>query len=425
MTGSAGMCQREYHRPPPAGYVGRRARPPGVDYASDMASEDRQHSGWSLQIGRILGIPVRVHFTFLLLVVWYAVDSTSRGNLLFLSIAFLLLVFGSVLLHELGHAVAAARFGVRTRDIVLYPIGGIARLENIPGGLAELWIALAGPLVNLGLAGGLAGLLWLTPIDWQLSATLVTGEELVTRLLIANGMLFVFNLIPAFPMDGGRILRAALTLGLSQQRATEVAAAVGQSIAVLFGLLGLVTGNLLLILIAVFVFLGATQEAMYYRQRALILGKKARVAMITRFEELAPQHSLVQAAEHLLATHQQDFPVVDAWHRVVGVLSRARLLEGLARAGGAAAVLEVMERDPPRVDVDADLELVLRLLRSRPGCPVMVLEQERLVGMITLDNLGEYIEVARRGGGGTPAEPAGPTVSAERPPPGPSGNGTS
>jgi len=354
-------------------------------------------SGWSVRIGTALGIPIRVHFTFLLLLIWFGFSSARLGDQLVLALAFLLSVFGCVLLHELGHAAMARRFGVRTRDIVLYPIGGVARLENIPGGRAELWIALAGPAVNVVLALLLAALLLATPLAFgRWGERLLDADVLVSRLLVANVMLAVFNLIPAFPMDGGRVLRAGLALGLGQERATEIAAAVGQGMAILFGAAGLLFQHPLLLLIALFVFVGASQEAFASRQRAVVLGKTAREAMITRFDVLAPQDSLDRAARCLLETHQQDFPVVDAWNRVVGVLPRARLLEGLARAGGAAPVLDVMERDFARVTPDSNLEAVLDLLRARGLCPVIVMDEGRLIGMITLDNLSEYIAVTRQ-----------------------------
>jgi CBS domain-containing protein len=176
-----------------------------------------------------------------------------------------------------------------------------------------------------------------------------------------------------------------------------VAAAVGQGIAVLMGAAGLFMSNWALLFVALFVFLGAAQEAAFHRQRAMVLGRTTREAMITRFETLAPQDSLGRAAEHLLATHQQDFPVVDAWGRVAGVLSRTRLMQGLAREGSSGAVLDAMQREFPVVAPGADLEDVLRILQSNPQMPVLVLDEGRLVGMVTLENLTEFIQIARFG----------------------------
>jgi Zn-dependent protease len=361
-----------------------------------MTAKDKRGSRWSLQLGRVLGIPIRIHFTFLLLLVWYGYYSTRHGDSAVLAVSFLILVFGCVVLHELGHATMARRFGVRTREIVLYPIGGIARLENIPEGRAELLIAMAGPAVNAVLAAALflAILVWRLPfLDLE---QLLSPADVVGRLFLVNIVLFCFNLLPAFPMDGGRVLRASLSLAISPERATEIAATVGQGVAILFAAAGILLPNILLMIIALFVYIGASQEAFFYRQRAVIAGKTAREAMITRFETLAPQTSLGEAGEQLLATHQQDFPVVDVWDRVVGILPRSRLLQGLAERGDAAAVLDVMEREVPAVGPDDDLDRVLRQLRGKPDCPVLVLHEGKLLGMITLANLSEYIQIARR-----------------------------
>jgi stage IV sporulation protein FB len=310
---------------------------------------------------------------------------------------FLVLVFACVALHELGHAAMALKFGVKTREIVLYPIGGIAALDRMPGGKAELLIALAGPAVNVALAGVLLAALAIFggPPPASPEQMFAPGRILFP-LLFANIMLVLFNLIPAFPMDGGRVLRAALSLAMPEVRATAIAAAVGQGIAVLFGAIGLFGGNLWLVFIALFVFLGATHENAFYQRRAAIMGHVAREAMIKRFETLAPQDSLGRATEVLLATHQQDFPVVDAWGRVAGVLPRSALMHALARDGKDAAVLEVMRRDVPMVAPGDNLEEILRKLQAEPVIPVLVVEDSRLVGMITLENLAEFIEIARR-----------------------------
>jgi stage IV sporulation protein FB len=366
---------------------------------SDEARQERAAdppSPWSIGIGAVFGIPVRVHATFLLIVAFVAWSAAAAGQSIPANLLLVLLLFVCVVLHELGHALMARRFGVRTREIVLYPIGGIARLENIPGGRAEILIALAGPAVNLVLFLVLvAGFGAALPAGFADGQTLSPGASLLGNLAVANLWLFLFNLIPAFPMDGGRVLRAALSLRLGEARATRVAAGVAQVVALGFGAVGLFTGNPILLFIALFVFLGATQEAAFVERRAAVAGHRAREAMITRFETLAPQDTLGRAAEVLLASHQQDFPVLDAWERVAGVLPRSTLLKALAREGKDAAVLDVMHREPILVEPSDPLERVLAALQGSPGDPVLVLEQGRLVGMITLDNLAEFIEVAK------------------------------
>jgi len=355
-------------------------------------------SPWAFRIGTLLGVPIRVHVTFFLLLVWYGSLSTEAGEGFLEGIIFLLLVFFCVVLHELGHATMARRFGVRTSEIVLYPIGGVARLNRIPGGKAELLIAIAGPAVNVVLATILFGVL--TTLGVPLPGggeSPATAEWILTKLLWTNVALFVFNLIPAFPMDGGRILRAALSLGLGQRRATTIAARIGQGMAILFGVFAFWPPPVkpVLLLIAFFVFMGAGQENAYQRGRAAVKGLTARSAMVTRFETLAPQDSLGRAADLLLATHQQDFPVIDAWQRVAGVLSRADLLRALASGGRDGAVLEVMDREIVAVDPNTPLEAVLNLLQSSPVRPIMVISEKGLDGMITLDNFGELLAVSR------------------------------
>jgi Zn-dependent protease/CBS domain-containing protein len=312
-------------------------------------------------------------------------------------IALVLAFFGCVLLHELGHAAMARRFGVRTREIVLYPIGGVARLESIPGGWAELAIALAGPAVNVALAAGCAAALVVFKAPLQVQETM-QGQHtgLVQQLLGANVLLVLFNMIPAFPMDGGRVLRALLAVGLGQQRATRIAAFIGQTIAALFVIGGLFQANFLLAFIGVFVFLGASQEVAFQTRRQAIAGHVAHEAMITKFETLAPQDTLGRAAELLLATHQHDFPVIDAWNRIAGVLPRARLLEGLAASGRETNVLEVMLRNTVQVAPATELEAVLQHLQRDPSTPLLVVEDGALRGMVTLENLAEFIVVVRQ-----------------------------
>jgi stage IV sporulation protein FB len=358
---------------------------------------ERRGSSWSFRIGTLLGVPIRVHVTFLFLLVWFGAVSSESGRGYLGGVVFLLLLFACVVLHELGHATMARLYGVKTSEIVLYPIGGIARLDRIPSGKAELLIAIAGPLVNLALAALIWAGLQFAPVSGPDSAEEMVGGPLAWQLLTANLTLFLFNLIPAFPMDGGRILRAALSMGLGQERATTIASRVGQGLAILFALVAIFPGPVkpMLLLIALFVFLGAGQEEAYQRGRAAVRGLMARDAMVTQFATLAPQDSLGRAAELLLATHQHDFPVVDLWGRVAGLLPRATLIAALAEHGREVAVLEVMEREIAAVRPETSLDDVLSGLQSRPGAAVLVVGDKGLEGMITLENLGELIEVSR------------------------------
>lgn len=361
-------------------------------------------SGGAFRIGTVLGIPIRIHFTFVLILLWAGAGSASVGEGFLVGVVFILMVFGCVVLHELGHAAVGRKFGVETREIVLYPIGGIARLDRIPAGMAEFWIALAGPAVNLFLASALFAYAIVNGIPYPFTAGSLfsTDVPVVWQFARVNFFLFAFNLfIPAFPMDGGRALRAGLSVFFGQQKATRIAARVGQGVAIVMAIIAVLPPlNPFLLFIAFFIFVGAGQEAASERNRSAVAGLTARNAMITRYETIAPQESLGRAAELLVATHQQDFPVIDAWGRVAGLLHRGALLAALAAPGGRErAILEVMDREPQVVPADMPLEAVLRYLQSRPLQPILVVGQgggeAGLLGMITLDNLGELIQISQ------------------------------
>lgn len=350
---------------------------------------------WSFSIGRYFGIDLRVHATFLLLlafltgVQWLQTGSAAAalGGL-----AFILALFVCVVLHEYGHALAARRFGVGTRDITLLPIGGVARLERMPESpRQELWIALAGPAVNVVIAGLLAvGL----AVSGQLGTALAfdpSGGAFAARLLAVNLFLVGFNLLPAFPMDGGRVLRAILAMRLSHVRATRIAAQTGQAMAVVFGLLGLF-GNPMLILIALFVWIGAAEEASAAEMKAALRGLAARDAMLTDFITLETRDTIGDAARLLLAGSQRDFPVMNG-ASVVGIVTHDRLFRALREADEGASIVEVVERGFDTASADEPLEDVLAR-RDPDRCGVVpVYAGARLVGLITADNVGELFMV--------------------------------
>ena len=231
---------------------------------------------WSFKLGRILGIDVYVHFTFLLLLGFVGLAHWLPGRSLEAALTGMLFfagLFVCVLLHEYGHALAARKYGIATRDITLLPIGGLARLERMPEKPSqELVVALAGPLVNVVIAVGLFVGLMLTG-NWQpLSSLTTTSGNLVERLLVVNVFLVLFNLLPAFPMDGGRVLRSLLAMRMEYARATRIAARIGQGMAALFGFAGLF-GNPMLLLIALFVWIGAGQEAAAVEMKSSFSGR--------------------------------------------------------------------------------------------------------------------------------------------------------
>jgi CBS-domain-containing membrane protein len=291
----------------------------------------------------------------------------------------------------------ARRYGVQTEEIILTPIGGLARLDRMPSGIAEFMIAIAGPLVNLAVAGLLlaVGLAFGLPLD---PTTQQGPMALLGLLVFSNFALFAFNLLPAFPMDGGRILRSLLSLLVGDDDATRFAALLGQLIAALLALLAIFGPgqNLVLLLIALFVFFGAGQEAAFNRTRSLVRGRTVGEAMMVRVGTLAPQDSLEYATRLFLAGTQRDFPVVDAWGRLAGLLDRNALLRGLAEHGPAAAVLEAMSREVEPAGPEMPLEEALRRLHGEPHAALVVADEQGLLGMLTAEKLSQWIEVIRR-----------------------------
>src|ERR1043166_7066380 len=302
---------------------------------------------WAWKIGRIAGIAVFMHATFPLLLIWAGFSSYSsrhNWNDAWIGIAFVVVVFGIIVLHELGHALTARRFGIKTRDITLLPIGGVARLERIPDEpREELLVALAGPAVNVVLAGIFFAVIVVSGHMAALAQTSVMGGSFLTNLMWANVFLAAFNLIPAFPMDGGRVLRALLASHMNYVRATNIAARTGQSLAFAFGLIGLFH-NPFWVLLAVFVYAGASQEARTVQLKSALRGTLVSDVMITNFRTLSPHQALSSAVEYLLSGYQHEFPIVDQG-QLVGLLTRSALVAGLAQRGVNAPVGDVMRHE--------------------------------------------------------------------------------
>lgn len=365
---------------------------------------------WSWRIGRVAGIDLYVHATFLLLVAYVAhLAYRSRHSWVDAYGAALLVAafFGVVVLHELGHCLTARRFGIPTRDITLLPIGGVARLERLPDRpWQELVIALAGPAVNVVIGVALYALLRAPAPGQLLVGVRLVGGDLLVNLFYANALMAVFNLAPAFPMDGGRVLRALLALRQDYARATDQAATVGQALAWACGAIALFKQNWWLLLIAVFVVLGAEAEAGFVRTRAALARVRVGELMIREFRTLAPEDPLSRAVALAVAGFQQDFPVVEG-DRMVGVLTRRRLLAGLTRGDDRAPVRQFMLRDFCTARVWESAGEAFQRLQDC-DCPAMpVLEEGRLVGLLTAEQLGEHLLVRRFRSEPTPGPPGG------------------
>jgi len=350
---------------------------------------------WSWKIGTFAGIPVYLHATFLLLLGWIALSHWMQSQSLITTltgVAFTSALFVSVVLHEYGHALMARRYGIATRDITLLPIGGVARLERIPEKPnQELWVALAGPAVNVVLAALLGAYLLLTGHFEPVRQMGLTHGIFLERLLLANLFLVGFNLIPAFPMDGGRVLRALLARRMEYARATRTAASIGQGLAFVFGFLGLFT-NPFLVFIAFFVWIGAAQEAALVETKSALESVFVKDAMISDFRTLSPRDELSAAVKLVLGGWQQDFPVVEQG-RVVGMLVRSDMVATLANGEVHSIVDETMRRDFPVASPKEPLQSVFTRLQEAEATTVPIVESGKLVGVITLENMTEYMMI--------------------------------
>lgn len=356
---------------------------------------------WSRKLIRVAGIDVYVHGTFLLLIAFIAFTNLLAGKgiaVMARSLFLILAVFASVVLHEFGHALMARRFGVRTKDITLLPIGGVARLEKMPEKPAhQLLVALAGPAVNVVIAGMLFGAL--VQLGWPvgINGFGYFGGSLVAQLMWLNVSIAVFNLLPGYPMDGGRVLRALLAMRMAPERATQTAARIGQGVAVLFGLVGLLVSPFLIV-IAVFVWLGAQVEHSVATVKVALAGLSVRQGMITDFKRVSPTDPLSRVVEFTLAGFQQDFPVMDDHSRLVGVLTHSDVLRGLAEKDATLSVQDAMGETMETASPGEALNEALTRLHQGACRVLMVVDDEKVVGLLTTGNVGELIAMEAAGG---------------------------
>jgi Zn-dependent protease/CBS domain-containing protein len=353
---------------------------------------------WSVNIGSIAGTAIRVHITFLLLLVWIFAAGWVSGGIgdAIYSLVFVILLFACVVAHEFGHIFTARAFGVATPDVTLWPIGGVARLERIPEKPSEEFlVAIAGPLVNVAIA---IVLIAVTPTHLSaehFAAMANTNVSMIDRLAEVNLFLAAFNMIPAFPMDGGRVLRALLASRLGHVRATEIAATIGQWSAFGLGFLGLFY-NPLLIFIAIFVYIAAASEAQVEALRAMSRDVPVAAAMMTEFATLTPDEHIDAAVQTLLRTSQSEFPVIDGEHRLAGMLGRAEIIRALRELGPTAPVANVMVKDVPTVEIRSRLEDAFRLLQEKAAPAVGVVDAAgRLAGLVTAGTVGEMLMVRK------------------------------
>jgi stage IV sporulation protein FB len=348
---------------------------------------------WSFTIGGFRGTSVRIHLTLLLFLAWIGFTAWRRGGAEAAaeSVLFISAIFACVVLHEFGHILTARRFGIVSPEVTLLPIGGVADMNRMPDKpWQELLIALAGPMVNLVIA--LLLMLAVGAFDFAGAAHIDDpAESLLGRLAVTNIFLSVFNLIPAFPMDGGRVLRAALAMWLGQDKATRIAAAIGQIFAFLLGFIGLF-GHPMLVFIAIFVYMAAAGEAQMTSMAEAARDLPAADAMETRIATLPRDASVREAVDTLLATSQDDFPLLDQAGRLAGMLSRKEIIGALQSAEPGAPIAAFARRGTPTIGDATTVGDALTHLNG--GEPVGVVDADgRLVGLLTRQSLAEIMMI--------------------------------
>jgi len=363
---------------------------------------------WSIKLFRVRGIEIKVHLTFVLILIWAAVrwGVTMKGGTTgaLYGVLVILLLFACVTVHELAHSLTAMRFGVKVRDITLLPIGGISQMEEMPHKPSEeLRMSLAGPLSNFIIAA----ILLLLSIPLNFPAEVSSGRMgqvlgsvswggLLAYLITANIMLGLFNLLPAFPMDGGRVLRSLLAMRMDHAKATAKAAAAGQGLAWLMGLVGVLSGAWTLVIIAVFIYLGASQEGRMVEVKNVLGELRVRQAMTTKCQTLSPEEPLSKAIDLILHGFQTVFPVLEEG-RLAGILTEAEVVSALKEYGPEVAVKMAMRPDAPSFDPDGSLFAAQQLMSEKRLRALPVIKEGKLIGLLTPQDVSEaYLFLSMR-----------------------------
>lgn len=361
---------------------------------------------WSFRVADVAGIPIRIHITFFLILLlgayqWGSITGTLNGALF--GLVLMILLFVCVTLHELGHGLVARVFGIPVREIVLLPLGGVALMgKNPEKPTHELWIAIAGPLVNVVIA-----LVLVVPLGLSIGPMLLTGHGLLPEelgnttlslntalvwLFAANVSLALFNLIPAFPLDGGRVLRAVLAMFMSFPKATRVAVATGQLIAILVGLYGVLNGQFLLTLVAVFIFFGAGQETAVAEAKTVLDTLRVGDAYNKHALTLAVGDRVSRVVDYILTSYQPDFAVMQA-RNPIGIVTRHDVLATLASAPGDTLVTEMMQREFLKVDANKSLTEVRQMMEEKGTRIAAVYDGAAYLGLIGLEDITEAFAI--------------------------------
>ncbi|HLJ49588.1 MAG TPA: site-2 protease family protein [Bryobacteraceae bacterium] len=356
----------------------------------------RSSGSGSMGTFRLMGVPVRLHFTFVLLLIFLLVSGFGTNQSGWNYAVYVIALFASVLLHELAHAWAGSHYGINTLEIVMFPIGGVSRMQRTAKPQEEFWIAASGPFVNLLIGFALFAYLYAERSIVALPQLVEpTNANLIERIAFGNLILAFFNFLPAFPMDGGRMLRAILSRFKSEDEATRIAAWAGRMLAISMGLYGLLSSHFMLVFVAFFVYLGAAQESAAALGRSLTSGIPVRAAMLTDYKTLDHGSTIRDAANLLLATSQQDFPIMHA-DQVLGLLHRNALLRAMASDGPDAYVAGFMDRDYTVLNPEMNLADVLPVM-ARSGSCALVMQDDKLVGLLTAENLSQFLLLRRFG----------------------------
>lgn len=350
---------------------------------------------WSLYLGQIAGIKIYIHWTFIILIGWIFLSHIQQGQnwqQASIGVLFILALFACVTLHEFGHALTAKLYKIQTKSITLLPIGGLAQMETLPEKpLQELWVALAGPLVNVVIAAILYIYLLATHSLPDLKDIAgLNDSHFLFNLFIANLVLAVFNLIPAFPMDGGRVLRAILAFRFNRAKATKIAATVGQALAIGFVFMSFFLSNFLLAFIGIFIFLGAGGEASFEAAKMALENFKVRDALMTRFVTFTPNDTIGKAAQQLLDGQDREFLIQDG-KQVTGVIGQQDIITGIKQFGQNAEVTKIARTDFMTLEPDMPLQDIYLKMMSNGDLISPVFENGELIGVLDRENMNELI----------------------------------
>lgn len=351
---------------------------------------------FSLYLGSYKNVKVFIHWTFSLLLLWIIISNLRQGMPMidiFWVILFVLALFACVVMHEFGHALTAQRYGIQTKDIVLYPIGGVARLEKLPEDpKQELWVAFAGPLVNIALFIVLSTILSFTGFNIEsLEELKIRPDTFLLYIASANLILALFNLLPAFPMDGGRVLRAFLSIKLPRAKATQIAGGIGQFLAIFFVFFGLFN-NPILVLIGIFIFLGAGAEVAHTQQESFLKGYLVKDALMSHFQILGYDAPLSKAVEKLLNSQATHFVVVKD-DVAVGTISRNEIIKGLETGGESASIEKFADFNPIKLEIDMALDDAWKHMLSQNKKVAFIIENGHFLGILDQENISELILV--------------------------------